>query len=787
MIRNYIKTALRNLWKNRTYGFLNMAGLAVGIACAALIFLWVEDEVNYNLHHEDVDRISIVMEHQTYDGKTFTFSATPSKLAGGMQAEIPGIQHVARTNWGWRRLFNLGDKAIFEQGLHMDSSFFRIFDFPFLMGDPSRPFSQLHSIVLSERMASKFFGRAEDAMGKSLKMDNQQEYVVSGVFKDLPLNSSFKFDWAVPYRLYELNNGDWLQQWDNNSIQTYVKLSEGADIATINKQLYGYLQTKNSEAIGRAFLFPLKDWRLRSKFVDGQQAGGRIEYVRLFSLIAWIILAIACINFMNLATARSEQRAREVGVRKVLGAGKKGLVGQFLGESVIMSFLSVILATGIIYLVLPAFNKMVEKELMLDLLDPLHLFSLLGIALVCGLVAGSYPSFYLSSFNPITVFKGLRIRGNTSAGFIRKGLVVTQFAICIVLIIGTIIIYQQVQFVKSRQLGYDKENLIYTSLNEKLNLHFPAVRQQLLATGAVKDAAVANQRVLSMGNNSSDFTWRGKDPDSKILITTEWVGPSYINTMGMKLKSGRDFGPVPENDSANIIINESLAKLIGKENVIGEMIRNNDQDLQVVGVVSDFVYSDMYAQAAPLILFCQPRAVNHMFIRLKAGIPVSDAISRVETVIKSNNPGYPFEYKFFDDEFEKLFKSETLIGRLSGIFAFLAIFISCLGLFGLAAYTAERRTKEIGIRKVLGATVGGIATLLSKDFLKLIFVSFLIAFPLAWYFMNRWLMDFAYRIQLNWLVFLAAGLLALLIALVTISFQAVWAAIANPVRSLRSE
>ncbi|MFL5810655.1 MAG: ABC transporter permease [Flavisolibacter sp.] len=781
-----IKTALRNLWKNRTYGFLNIFGLAVGIACAALIFLWVEDELNFNHHHKDLDRIARIMEHQTYDGQTFTFGASPGPLAQGMQNEIPGIQYVARTNWGDRKLFSLDDKVIYEQGLYMDSSFFKIFDFPFVKGDPVKPFSQLNSIIVSQAMAEKFFGDVNTAYGKSLKMDNEQEYVISGIFKDLPLNSSFKFDWAAPFRLFEEKN-TWLSGWGSNGVQTFVRLTPNADINKINKQLSGYIQSKKSDAIAKAFLFPITDWRLRSKFVDGKQVGGRIEYVRLFTIIAWIILIIACINFMNLATARSEQRAREVGVRKVLGARKNSLVRQFLTESVIMAFISVLLSIGIVYISLGGFNTIVDKELSLDLTRPVHIVSLIVIGLICGLVAGSYPSLYLSSFSPVTVFKGLRIKGSTSAGLIRKGLVVAQFAISIVLIIATIIIYEQVQHVKQRNLGYDKNNMIYLDLQGKMNEHFPAIRQQLLATGVVENAAVANERLLSIGNNGDDYSWKGKDPNSHILITNEWVSSEYVKTMGMKLKSGRDFGPVPENDSTNIIVNESFAKLMKKNDVVGEMVKANGLNAQIIGVVSDFVYSDMYGPSAPLVLFCQPRAVNYLFVRFKAGTDIQAGLSKLEAVLKSNNPGYPFEYKFLDDEFNKLFKSETLIGRLSRIFAFLAIFISCLGLFGLAAYTAERRRKEIGIRKVLGASIGNITTLISKDFLKLVLISFVIAFPLAWYYMNKWLEDFAYRIDISWVVFAGAGLIALLIALLTISFQAIRAAVANPVKSLRSE
>jgi putative ABC transport system permease protein len=786
MLKNYIKTAIRSLWKNKSYGFLNVVGLAVGIAAAALIFLWVEDELTYNHHHADLHRIYRVLEHQTFDGTTYTMGATPGVLARGMQDELPGIELTARTDWGTRSLFGLDDKVLYEQGIYMDSSFFQIFDFPFLQGNAAKPFPQLHSLVISRSMAEKFFSSPAEALGQSLKMDGEQEYLISGVFEDLPKNSSFKFDWAVPFKLYEDQN-PWLQQWENNGILTYVKLEENADAQRINSQLLGYIKSKNPEAVADAFLFPITDWRLYSKFENGVQVGGRIEYVRLFSIIAWIILVIACINFMNLATARSEKRAREVGVRKVLGAGKPQLVIQFLSESIMLAFVAVLLALGLIYLSLESFNTLVEKELAIRLTDPLHLLALLGIGLICGLIAGSYPALYLSSFNPITVFKGLRIGGASSAALIRKGLVVTQFAISIGLIIGALVVYEQVQHVKGRPLGYNKEQLLYLNLRGNMNEKFPLIRQQLLASGVVEQAAVSNQRVLEMSNNSWNFSWQGKDPNQQILITNEWVSPGYIETLGMSLKSGRDFYPLAEQDSTSILVNESFARLLGKEEVLGEVVSRDGQDFEIVGVVKDFVHSDFYAAAPPLILFSQPSSTNFMFVRIKQGVSLPAALAQIESVVKSQNPGYPFEYRFMDEEFHKQFQSEMLVEKLSRIFAGLAIFISCLGLFGLAAYTAERRTKEIGIRKVLGASVAGIAGLLSLDFLKLVFLSFLIAFPLAWYFMDQWLQDFAYRVSISWTIFLFAGVAALAVALLTISFQAVKAALANPVRNLRTE
>ena len=453
-----------------------------------------------------------------------------------------------------------------------------------------------------------------------------------------------------------------------------------------------------------------------------------------------------------------------------------------------MALLSALLAVVLIILFLPAFNGLVEKNLALEIFNPLHIGSLLAIALICGIIAGSYPAFYLSSFNPVFVLKGIKIKGSGSAGFIRKALVVLQFSISVILIISTILIYQQINYVKDRDLGYNKQDLLYVNLTGSMREHFNAIKNDLEATGFVENAALSNDQVLQLGSNTGDFSWEGKQPDKQVLITIEGVSPGYISTMGMQIKAGRDFYPDAKSDSSNIIINEALAKIINKKDIVGSIIsRDANEKYTVVGVINDFVYNKMYESAAPLILFPDTSNTNFLTMRLKTGIKLPGALAQIEKIFKSNNPGYPFVYNFVDKQFDQLFKTETLIGKLAGIFSILAIFISCLGLFGLAAYTAERRTKEIGIRKVLGASITGVAGLVSKEFLQLVGISCLIAFPVAWWMMKNWLESYAYRINISWIVFVVAGVLALLIALLTVSFQAIKAAIANPVDSLRTE
>jgi putative ABC transport system permease protein len=784
MFKNYLKTALRILRKNKGFSLLNLVGLSLGMACAALILLWVHDEMSFNRFHKNYNNLYQVLENQTYEGKTYTFSALPGPFAPAIKAEIPEIKYATRSDWGTNALFTLGEKSIYERGFHADPDFLRMFSFKLLKGSPEI-LNDPTSIIITEEMAEKFFGK-DDPIGKTLKVNNDKLFTVKGLVKTPPANSTIRFSWLACFKLYEDRN-EWLREWGNNGIMSYVQLKDGASPAQVNKKFYDFIQNKDKEAIARPFLLSINDWRLRARFEEGKPAGGRIEYVRLFSIIALLIIVIACINFMNLATARSEQRAREVGVRKVMGAGRGMLVRQFMSESIVMAFVAMVLAALIVMAVLRPFNTLVEKEMVFSFSNPVISIGLPLLALVCGLLAGSYPSFYLSSFNPISIFRGMKIGKNSSVAIIRKGLVITQFVISIVLIIATIVIYQQIQHVKSRQLGYDKENIVLLSLRGNMNERFNTIRNELIATGYVRNAAKSNSRVLDLNSSSQNFNWQGKNPSMEVLVTTEWVSPEYISTMQMQLKSGRDFNPIAEQDSTNVIVNETFAGIMGKENPVGEILDRDGQQLRIVGVVKDFLYNDMYKKPDPLILFCQPSSTNRLLVSLKEGKDPQKAVAAIEAVLDKQNPGYPFEYRFLDDEFNKLFTSEMMIGKLSRLFAILTIVISCLGLFGLAAYTAERRTKEIGIRKVLGATLSNVVTLLSKEFLRLVAIAALVAFPLAWWVMQQWLDDFAYRINLSWWVFGLAGVLAVIIALGTVSFQAVKAALSNPVKSLRTE
>ena len=781
----------RGLTKNSGYSFLNIGGLAIGIACASLIFLWVEDEVNFDSVNTKKERLYFVMENQKYDTYVFTEGSTPGLMAAAMKAELPGVANTGRlSEGGTSLLFSYGNKSVFSSGQYADPSIFSMFTLPFVQGNPSSAFTQLRSIVITEKTAKKFFGNERDVLGKSIRVDNKQNYIVTGVLKDLAPNATLQFEWLMPYQIY-YDESPWLKSWGNQSTSTYVELKPGVNPETINKQLYGYIQKREPKALGHAFLFAMNDWHLYGEFKDGKQTGGgQIEYVHLFTLIAWIVLLIACINFMNLATARSEKRAREVGVRKVLGAGKALLAGQFISEAIFMAFVAGVFAVIAVSLVLPAFNLLVQKQLTLGLSNPLHLLALIGISLVCGLVAGSYPSLYLSSFNPAAVLKGLKLK-DSGAAMIRKGLVVLQFSVSIVLIISTIIIFQQIQHIKSRQLGFNKNNLVEMDLQGQMASDYYGIKQDLLNTGYVSSVALADHAIIYGGNNTDGLTWEGKPSGSKVLISTRYVTPEFLETSGLKLLEGRNL-TVGDTTTKPIrmLATETMEKLMGKGSAVGKTLHGEGDTTTatIVGVVNDYVYGDMYGKPDPVLFFSvPPKNATVMYVRIKPNDDIEKSLAAMQGVMKKDNPAYPFDYRFVDDQFNRMFLSEMLVSKLSRLFASLAILISCLGLFGLAAYTAERRTKEIGIRKVLGANVTGLAALLSKEFLQLVFLSCLVAFPVAYLIMSKWLKTYSYRIDINWWVFIGAGIVAVVIAVATVSFQSIKVALANPVKSLRSE
>ncbi len=787
MLKNYFKIAFRNLWKNKGYSFLNVFGLVIGITCASLIFLWVEDEANFDNVFPKQDQVYQILVNSKFEGEWRTFGETPGPLSKDLKDEIPEIVKSARTSSG-NLLFTIGDNAIKRRGSYVDTDFLDIFSLYFVEGNMESALKRPDAIVLTQKTASDLFGKDAPVLNKVLRVDNKNNYIITGVIKDLPENTSFGFEWLAPFeRFNEGENNEWMKEYSNNFANTFVELTPGSDYVDVDTKVRKILPEKMEDADSYFFLHTIKDWRLRSNFKNGKKVGGQVVFVRLMALIALIILLIACINFMNLATARSEKRANEVGVRKVLGSNKKRLIFQFMTEALMTAALAAVVSVLLLKLLLPQFNILIEKQLELQLFDATHLFTLIGITLTCGLLAGWYPAFYLSSFKPVDVLKGVRAKQG-AATLIRKGLVITQFTVSIVFIISTIIVYQQVQHVKSRDLGYDKENLIKMFLNEDVIKNFIPIKQDMIASGMVENVALTNRNVLSDGGNGSGIEWQGGTDTEDVLISFRYISHNFLETTGMEIVEGRDFSADMAKDSTNTLITQSFAQLMGEGSALGKTVLRYGTTYNVIGVVKDYLYGDMYGtKSDPVMFFNNMDFAHSMYVKTKPGISMTETLTAMEHVMKKHNPAFPFEYEFVDDAFNAKFKGEKFVENLSQIFALLAIIISCLGLFGLSAYTAEQRRKEIGVRKVLGSSVSGIVRLLSKDFMRLVLVSIVIAIPFAWWAMQRWLEGFAYRIEINWLIFAIASLIAICIALLTVSFQAIKAAIANPVKSLRTE
>lgn len=789
---NYFKSTLRNLWKNRGYSTLNVAGLAIGVACASLIFLWVEDEVTFDHDVPNRNHIYKVMENEIHNGVAYTSSNLPGPMAAVLAGEVSGIKNASRITGDLNTvLITANDKTFYEKGEYVDSTFLSIIDPQLLKGSPETALNDLYALVITERMALKFFGTT-DVLGKTINIGKDKLFTITAVIQNPHPNSSFKGDWFARYELLE-STLTWLTRWDAMGALTLVELYPDADVNAINEKLTKVLKDRNPEKTNTCFLFPMNDWHLYHSFSNGSQDGnGQIKYVRLFTLIACIILIVACINFMNLATARSEQRVKEVGVRKTLGAGRRTLISQFLSESLMLAFVSVMVSIAIVYFVLPAFNSLVGKELTLRLNDGWHIGALLLVTLTCGLLAGSYPAFYLSSFNPVQVLKGIKIKASSGSGFIRKGLVVVQFVVSITLMIATVIIYQQINFTRGRDVGYTAKQTLYMEMRGAVRENFNAIKTELIRKGVVENAAMSIKPVFRFGwYDDSHYTWQGKNPSNNISILTEAVTPEYISTVGMEIKDGRDFNADAKTDAGNIIINETFAKLISEHSPVGEDVVAGDYHMKIIGVVKDFVHGNVYSKSPrPVILTANPDVNSYLrilTIRLSGSPDIQGDLREIEKVMKVYNPEYPFEYNFTDAEFDKLFKTEALAQNLAGIFGALAVFISCLGLFGLASYTTQRRSKEIGIRKILGATANNITSMISSDFLKLVGLSFFVAFPIAWLIMHNWLQSYEYRTPIYWWVFGAVGLLTLTCTMLTVGFQTLKAALRNPTEVLRTE
>lgn len=786
MFKNYLVVAWRNLLRKKTFSFLNIAGLSIGMAAAVLILLWVQYETGFDRFYKDQDRIYQVYNRYEHEGKINCWSSTPKPMAIAISNDYAEIENASRVSFMPPVQFTIDEKRVYSRGNVVDSNFLKVFSFPITKSDGGKPFRDAYSIVITEKLAKEMFGD-ENPIGKVVRMDTSDNFTVTAVLKDKPVNTGFEFQFLVSWAYMRLKGYD-DDNWGNNSVATYVMLKENSNLASIEPRIKT-LRTKYDKGDPKieTFLYPLSKVYLHGNFENGVPSGGRIELVRLFVIIAVFILLIACINFMNLSTARSEKRAREVGVRKVVGAAKGSLIAQFLGESILISLLSGILAFFLIQLSLPYFNDLVGKKLFIPSGSYQFWLASVGFIVFTGLLAGSYPALYLSSFKPAKVLKGIVKNGNALVTP-RKILVITQFTFAILLIIATIVVRQQISTAQDRQVGYSKDNLVYHFMEGQVERNYSVIKQELLSTGIAESVTKTSAPVTEGWSNTWGIEWPGKDPQSKIVIDRFVADDQFVKTAGLQLVAGRDFDLKNyPTDSSAALINESAVKLMKFKEPIGQVVKDMGRDWHIVGVVKDFILRSPYEPTEPMFIAGANGWFNVIHVKMSRTKSMAENISAMSAIFKKYNPDYEFNYRFVDEEYAKKFDSEKRAGSLATVFSILTIVISCLGLFGLASYMAENRLKEIGVRKVLGASVAGITKLLSTEFLKLVGISFLIAAPIGFWAMYTWLQKFPYRTELSWWIFGLAGLLALFIAILTVGFQALRAANTNPVKTLRSE
>jgi putative ABC transport system permease protein len=781
---NYFKVIYRNLYRFKSFSFINVTGLAIGMASAILILLLVQNELSYDQFHVKKDRIYQLLNRAVINGKVECFG-TPTILAPTLKASYPQVEDVTRVNGTGPIVLSANGKQLEVRGAMVDSGFLNIFSYPLLRGTPDQVLNAPRSIVLTESFAKKLFADG-DAMGKVVRVDSNSNFTVTGILKDLPNNTEFQFEYLLPWS-YMKEIGWENSRWDYNNNETIILLKPGITEKMANERFRDVIKTNAPGLKEEIFVHPIAKWRLWSKFENGKIVGGGIDSVRMFSLLAGFILLIACINYMNLSTARSVKRAKEVGIRKVVGAGRFSIILRFLGESITISFLSVIICLVFVQLGIKGFNWLTWNNLFVPYENPKFWLGISGFALFTGLIAGSYPAFYLSTFRPISVLKGTF---TTSHHFfsIRKILVVLQFSFAITFIICTIIIYRQIEFGSKRDPGYNRNHLAFVYVKGEMNKKYDLIKNDLLKSAAVTAVTRSNSPICYTWRGDDNYTWQGSSSKEKTWIHEYQIDNDFVETMGLKIISGRDINinKYP-GDSSAILLNETAAKLMGFKEPIGQIVRNKKTNWVVVGVIRDFVTNSPLYLTPPMILQGPQNNFGAISFRLNYRHGLSDNMSTVESIFKKYIPDYPIISGYVDEADIKQLEDEKRTGVQSAIFGGLAILISCLGLFALAAYTAENRIREIGIRKVLGASVSGITLLLSRDFVKLVGISFIIASPIAGWLMHSWLQNYTYRVNIGWTVFVITGALSLGIAIATVSFQAIKAALSNPVVSLRAE
>jgi putative ABC transport system permease protein len=793
MIKNYLKIAWRNLLNNKVYSALNILGLAAGMAVALLIGLWVNYQYSYDKFLPNNGQLYQVMRNFNSNGDTLTFGSTSLKLADALRNNIPEIAHVAEADGNGSHGLIVGNKKFYLSGIQAGSDFLKMFRFQFINGNANAALKEPYSIVLTQSTAKALFGNS-DAINKMVRVDNHDNLKVTGIIKDVPANSSFFFKYIIPFSYYEATQSYVKQartsSYGYNGFFLYAELKPGASFAAVSAKIRDIekTETNNINAMSsNVILYPMRSWHLYSDFKNGKATSGFIDYVRIFTLIGALVLLIACINFINLSTARSEKRAREVGVRKAIGSQRKDLIFQFLTESALVTFISFLFSVLFVQLALPAFNSLTGTIITIPFTSPVFWLLMMGCVLITALLAGSRPAFYLSSFNPVKVLKGT-IQVGKSASVSRKILVVTQFTCSIALIISTVIIYRQIQYAKDRPTGYQISRLMTTDMNNDIARNFDALKNDLLQSGVIQSVSTSSSPATAVWSHTDIDSWPGKRPGETVEMGNIAVSGDYFKTLGMKIVAGRDFISGLKADTNNVVFNETAIKRLRIKNPVNQIIAKNMQKYRIVGVVRDALMNSPYSAADPTMFnFSDNKANGNLLYLLSPNIKTHQAVEKLRQLFTKYNPAYPYDYRFVDEEYNQKFSEEVLVGKLAGIFAGLAIFISCLGLFGLAAFVAEQRTKEIGIRKVLGATVSQVWVLLSKDFILLVLISCVIASPLAFYFLQKWLMKYDYRITIGPGVFIVSAIVAIVITLVTISSQAIKAALMNPVKSLKTE
>ena len=784
MLKHHIILALRNFKKHSGSFAINLIGLTAGLTCSILIYLWVNDEMGMNKFHEKDNQLYQVMEHQQYAEDVMTTTSTPGLLSETLKSDIPEIEYAITTTWVNSYTLTVDEKNINADGYHVSPDYFNIFSFPLLQGDVDQVLIDKNNIVISESLAVRLFNTADDAVGKSLEFQHDKTFIISGVYEDVPNNSSFKMDFVLSFELYKDDN-PWVTNWGSNGPKTFIILREGSDAKQVSDKIADVVRGKNEQSNVTLFLQKYSERYLHGRYENRVQSGGRIEYVQLFSIIAIFILIIACINFMNLSTARASRRAKEVGIKKAVGAHQGSLVAQFLTESIITSLTASLVSLLIVILFLPQFNEITDKEIALQF-DWSLLSVFAGITLFTGVFAGSYPAFYLSSFNPVQVLKGV-VRGSVGEIWARKGLVIFQFTLSVILIVAVVIIYQQIEFVQNKNLGYDIDNVIYFDLNGNAADHLEAFTQELKSVQGVINAAGINHDLIGQNNNTSGLEWEGKHPDDLILFEHFRVDYGLIETVGIELIEGRSFSKEFSTDTTKIIFNEAGIRVMGLENPIGQVITLwGEYKLEIIGVAKDFNFQSLHDQVAPAFFRVTPNNVWNMMVKIDAN-QQQETIKRLQAFHGEFNPGFTMDFKFMDEQYARQYAAEQRVATLSKYFAGFAILISCLGLFGLATFTAQRRLKEIGVRKALGSSARSIVYLLTSEFTKLVGISILIALPLSYLIGHQWLTRFAYRIDLDIWFFMGAGLTALIIAWLTVSTQAIRAANSNPAECLKDE